>query len=320
MKQLFLLAAALGIAGCLGEAPKPAVAAPAPPGHSAPRAIWIWEDDTFRLLENESIRRTTFDFLTERKVSTLYLYADSYQGKNILVSEPAKYRAFIKKAHECGFKVQALLGSAYLRTQEYILPEKREPALRMFQAIIDFNKSSPGESKFDGVNVDIEPHLLPDWKERRTERSLQFLDLAAAFMEMKRESGETLAVGPAMPFWFDGIEITWRDQTKMLSEHAQEIFDYVALMDYRNLAHGSDGIISHARDELVYADKIGREVVVGVETGRSSPAKVTFHGKKLAVMEGELEKAESEFRKHESFAGFAIHHLSTYRAMKNTNN
>ena len=38
----------------------------------------------------------------------------------------------------------------------------------------------------------------------------------------------------------------------------------VVLMDYRDHAYGPDGILSHAQDELAYARKIGKRVMLGV--------------------------------------------------------
>lgn len=279
----------------------------------APRAIWIWEHDAFRMLDNARFKNETVDFLRKRNVTEIYLYADSYRGRNILTDEPQKYRNLLADMHEKGFKVQALLGSMYLRTQEYILPEKRAEAVAMFEAVLKFNASSDTDCRFDGINVDIEPHLLSDWRSERTLRATQYLELSAEFMRMKKRAGSAARVGPAMPFWFDGIEISWNGKKKPLNEHTQDIYDYVAIMDYRNFAAGSDGIIAHAKNELDYADSISKHVVIGIETGRSDPPKVTFFGKSLAVMETELELARAAFMRHPSFAGFAIHHLRPYR-------
>ena len=128
------------------------------PGHSAaaaPRAVWIWEEDAFRMLDKDKTQQEVETFLNQQHISTMYLYADEYYGRNILVSEPEKYRKLIASAHAKGFKVFALLGSGYLSTQEYILPEKRSVALRMFGRVIDFNRSTREvSSRFDGVNVD----------------------------------------------------------------------------------------------------------------------------------------------------------------------
>jgi hypothetical protein len=293
-----------------------AAASATPVQIAAPRAVWVWEEDTFRLLDREDSWPGTFAFLDRRKLATLYLYADEFRGRNILVDEPGKYRRLIAAVHRRGGRAYALLGSYYLDTPEYILPERRAIAIRMFERVLRYNAASDTESRFDGINIDIEPYLLDDWRSNRPRRADQYLDLAAEYMRLKRESGDTFAVGPAIPFWFDGIDdITWRGRRRRLSEHVQDLFDYVALMDYRNFARGADGIISHAEDELEYADRAGKAVVIGVETLRSEPRKVTFFGMGVAAMEEQLGIAEAEFAAHPSFAGFAIHHLGSYQVL-----
>lgn len=287
-----------------------------PAAADAPRAVWVWEDDAFQLLDRDDRWNKTFAFLARRKLTTVYLYADAYRGRNIIKDEPEKYRRLVAALHGRGCKVYALLGSMYLRTQEYILPERRAAAVRMFENVLRYNTGSAAVERFDGVNVDIEPYLLDDWRENRTLRAAQYLELAAEFMRLKREAGSALAVGPAMPFWFDGIDdIEWRGKRQRLSDHVQDIYDYVAIMDYRNFARGSDSIIAHATDEIAYADRTGKTVVIGVETLRTEPRKVTFYGMGRAAMEEQLRIAETEFSSHPSFSGFAIHHLGSYRIM-----
>lgn len=308
---LFLASAILAVVLFAGSA--------APAAAAAPRAVWVWETDTFRLLDREDQWDDTFAFLARWKLTTVYLYADKYKGRNIIRDKPEKYRRLIAAFHGRGFKVYALLGSMYLKTQEYILPERRVAAVQMFENVLRYDAGSAAAERFDGINIDIEPYLLDDWRANRTLRATQYLDLAAEFMRLKREAGDTLAVGPAMPFWFDGIDdIVWRGKHRRLSDHVQDIYDYVAIMDYRNSAQGSDGIIAHAADELEYADRIGKTVVVGVETLRTEPRKVTFYGMSHAAMEEQLKIAETEFSSHPSFSGFAIHHLGSYLIMSDS--
>lgn len=290
------------------------LASPAPA--AAKRAIWVWEQETFRMLDDARYRNGVTAFFTEKKIGTIYLYADSFRGRNILVDEPEKYRRYIAQMHSCGFEVYALLGSMYLKTQEYILPEKRAAAVLMFENVLRYNAAADTASRFDGANIDIEPYLLSDWGSQKTLRATQYLSLSTEFMRMNRKAGGALIMGPAMPFWWDGIEISYLGKRKKLSEHTQDIYDYVSIMDYRNFAAGGDGIISHASDELDYADAIGRKVVIGVETLKSDPPKVTFFGKGLAVMERELAIAEAALARHPSFSGFAIHHLRSYRSLR----
>ena len=187
----------------------------------------------------------------------------------------------------------------------------------MFATILDFNKSAANSlSQFDGINLDIEPYLLDDWRRARPLRAKQYLELSTTFMRMKADSGLHLIVGPAMPFWYDGIEnIEWGNKHRKLNECVQEIYDYVAIMDYRNKALGSDSIISLAEDELDYADKINKKVMIGVETLDTTPAKLTFHGMGNEYLEKQLALAQSVLLRHPSFGGFVIHHLLSYRAL-----
>ncbi len=290
------------------------------PGHAAdaaPRSVWIWEEDADRMLDNEEAQREVETFLEQQHISTIYLYADEFNGRNILVNEPGKYRKLIAGAHARGFKVFALLGSAYLRTHEYILPEKRPAAVRMFGAVLDFNRgTSDASSRFDGVNIDIEPYLLDDWTTGRPVRGRQYLELSAEFMRMKAAAGSSMLVGPAMPFWYDGIEdVEWHGQRRKLNEFVQDIYDYVAIMDYRNAAEGPDGILSHAQDELDYADRMNKKVMIGVETLETTPVKITFFGKDNKYFEAQLALAESAMIRHRSFGGFVVHHLRSYRIL-----
>jgi len=133
---------------------------------------------------------------------------------------------------------------------------------------------------------------------------------------MKAAAGSTMQVGPAMPFWFDGIEdVEWEGTRRPLSERVQDLYDYVAIMDYRNFAEGSDSIISHAEDELAYADRIGRPVMIGVETLKTTPPKVTFFGKGNKYFEEQLALAQAGLSRHRSFGGFVVHHLDSYRTL-----
>jgi hypothetical protein len=282
---------------------------------AAQRAVWIWEEDADRMLGNDEARREVETFLDRQHISTMYLYADEFHGRNLLGNEPEKYRKLIANAHARGFKVFALLGSAYLNTEEYILPEKRSAAVQMFGSVLEFNKNTPDESsRFDGVNIDIEPYILDDWSSLRPLRGRQYLELSAEFMRMKAEAGSSLLVGPAMPFWYDGIEdVECKGLRRKLNECVQDIYDYVAIMDYRNYAEGSDSIVSHALDELDYADRIGKMVMIGIDTIETTPAKLTFFGKGEKYLEAQLALAESAMTRHRSFGGFVVHHLKTYR-------
>lgn len=281
---------------------------------ATPRAVWTWERDSYAMLESAPAAAAAFAFLHGKRVDTIYLYADAYQGRNLIADEPQRYRDFIAQAHGRGFKVYALLGSAYLNTERYILPEQRPQAAAMLHRVLDYNAKAAPESRFDGVNLDIEPHLLDDWDDaHRVDLLRDFLDASAAWMAQKQASGQTLSIGPAVPFWFDGIDVQWHGRTKPASEHLADLYDYLALMDYRDHADGRDGIVAHAAKEMAYAEQIGRRIVIGLELTPNELKKVTFNHRTEADLQHEITATEAVYGKSKAFAGFALHHYRGYR-------
>jgi len=279
----------------------------------AERAIWIWEKESYAMVESTAAADEAITFLLSKKIRTLYLYADAFDGRNLIENRPDLYKKFIRHLHRRGLRAYALLGSAYLHTETYILPENRAQALAMFRRVLNYNASARSSERFDGANLDIEPHILAQWKDNKNQLLLQFLDLGQALMELKKKSGQTLAVGPAIPFWLDGIELAWNGKRKPVSDHVLDIYDYAALMDYRDRAEGKDGIISHALNELRYAGRRGRKVVIGVETTPNEIKKVSFNHLAEPDLERELALAQKAFSGKPAFAGFVLHHYRGYR-------
>ena len=297
----------LGLALALILPPR-AQATPAP----GDRAAWVWERDSYAMVESRTMADEAFAFLRDKGVNVLYLYADAWQGRNLIVDRPEAYRRFIARAHDEGFKVYALLGSAYLETEEYVLPGRLGDAGAMFQRVLDYNAAAAEGERFDGVNYDIEPHLLDAWDTRRTALLLGFLDMTADFARRRKAAGQTLAIGPAMPFWWDNIAIDWRGRTRPMSEHVADLTDYVALMDYRNEAEGNDGIVDHAEAEIAYAARSGRKVVIGLELTPSEPRKVTFNHLTETDLARAMRLTERALGDNPAFGGFVLHHYRGY--------
>ena len=280
----------------------------------AQRAIWMWEPESYAALEQPTVAQDSIQFLLSKNIHTLYLYADAYQGRHILRDQPQRYADLITRLHAQGIRVHALLGSWYLHTERYVKPSHRAQARAMFQQVLDYNAGAPTSARFDGISLDIEPHLLDEWDTHKIELLEQFIELSHIWMQMKQASGQTLAVGIAMPFWWDGIAVSWRGVTRPTSEHLQGLYDHVALMAYRDHALGSDGILSHSEDELNHARRIGKTVWVGVETAPNEIRKVSFHHLREVDLERELTIVEERLRADPAFGGIVLHHFASYRA------
>jgi hypothetical protein len=304
--------AALLLSAALLAAPLSAAAAEAA-DRAGPRAIWTWEGESYAMLDSEGMAAQGIAFLQAKGIGTVYLYADAWRGRNLIVSDPARYRRLLRRLHGAGLQVYALLGSGYLHTERYVLPRHRDEAVAMLQRVLDYNQAAAPEERFDGANLDIEPHILAEWPSRKMELLAGFLDMSAALMRAKARSGQQLAIGPAIPFWLDGIQLEWQGRRKPVSQHVQDIYDYVALMDYRDHADGGDGLVSHAMDELAYGEAIGRPVLIGIETMPNEIRKVSFHHLREADLERELAATSRSVGAMRSFGGYVVHHYAAYR-------
>ena len=278
------------------------------------RSVWIWEPETFRLLDDLEYRATVIRFLRQRHVDRVYLYADEYKGRNPIRETPELYRSLVSELRGKGIDVHALLGSYYLKTETYVLPENQKAARAMLRRVLAYNDASKSPERFTGAHFDVEPHMLDAWTTDRLELSVLFLERLDEWMTIADKSG--LEVSAAVPFWLDRYEVEWRGRLRGMNEHVQATVDVIVLMDYRDKADGRDGILRHAEDELRWAAAHDKRVVIGLETGESEPSKVTFRQEGNAALSRELRKVEKALAGNRAFAGFAIHHLDTWMKLR----
>ncbi|MCY9592119.1 hypothetical protein PC41400_04295 [Paenibacillus chitinolyticus] len=295
------------------------------------RSMWIWENASYNLIRTPGSRQVLDAMAKDTKtfgqdpVTTLYLGVDKLGGADMLEDERPEVRDFVRWAHAQGYRVQALIAGGTVPPYFGTYPRYREDALREFEKVLNYNLASKSAEQFDGVNVDTEPYSLPDFKTGYPDVQIQYLDMLAALMERKEASGLSLPVGPAIPRWYDSSDtaksITWNGSTKWLSEHIQDTADYIAIMDYRDQADGSVGIIQQAQGEIDYANKIGKpnSVILGVETkdiaDGGDPETISFSEEGRSYMERELDKVYAAFEGNAAFGGIALHHYDTLRAL-----
>lgn len=273
-----------------------------PPATAAECATWVWKADALHVIEDPSDMRQALSLARQRHITTLYLYADAVHDQGLLVRRAADYQHFIRRAHGAGLRVFALLG-----------PDWRTSAMTMFQRVLDYNRSATPSERFDGVNLDIEPYNIDGWRRNKHELLRQYLDLGNALMDLKRASGQTLLVGPAIPFWFADLPLRWRGVSGSVTQHVLAVFDYAVVMDYRNQAEGGNGIIDHAAASLAIAAHQGKPVLIGIEVGPSKQRNASFWGRTERDLNHALFQTEHAFRDNRAFIGFAIEDYGAYR-------
>ncbi|WP_010276632.1 cadherin-like beta sandwich domain-containing protein [Paenibacillus senegalensis] len=291
------------------------------------RAIWIWEPEAYKLLLNPGSRDVLDAFAQDTEtfgsdpITTFYLAIGPFAGIDILEDDPGKVRDFIAWAHERGYQVHACIAGGtsppYMGAYERYHPM----AIREIERVINYNIAAGDNEKFDGINVDIEPYIAPDFANAYPSLQLQYLDGLSKMIERRDTAGINLPFGPAIPRWYDtsdnAKDITWNGSTKWLSEHIQDISDYISIMNYRDTADGSAGIIAQAQGEINYADSIGKpgSVVIGVETldvaNSGDPSVITFREEGRTHMEAELDKVNTAFAHNPSYGGIAMHHYDS---------
>jgi hypothetical protein len=293
------------------------------------RALWIWENESYPLILNPG-SRTVLDAMSsdtatfgQDQIHTWYVAVGKYNGIRMLEDKRAEVRDFIRWAHDRGYRVQALIAGGTTPPYFGAYSRYRKQAVAEFEGILNYNLSSKESERFDGVNIDTEPYSLPDFKSNKPSVQIQYLEMLKTLMERKQASGLSLQVGAAIPRWFDtspdASNIPWNGSVKPLSEHIQDMLDYISIMDYRDQAEGSAGIIEQARGEIEYANQIGKpySVIIGVETkdiaDGGDPATITFNEEGRLYMEAELEKVYAAFDGNAAFGGIAIHHYESIR-------
>ena len=164
-----------------------------------------------------------------------------------------------------GLQVLALDGAP-----DYALPSGHGDLFRMVGEVAAYNNAVTGAERLDGLHLDIEPYLLPQWSDEREETVVSFLLTLDALRERTEEADLLLEV--AVPFWFDSVPLRRprgdRIESSTLVDAVLERIDSIAVMDYRTTVDGSNGVLALAESELAAAAEHGRDVWIGLETTR----------------------------------------------------
>ena len=108
-----------------------------------------------------------------------------------------------------------------------------------------------------------------------------------------------------IPFWFDD-EVKYEETTKKVYEHIIDCSSKVVVMSYRDTA---EKIYSISKDEIEYANSVGKQISVSVNMTSNEGDNVSFQEENKEVLNTELEKLSSVISKNFSVA---IHHIKTW--------
>lgn len=258
-------------------------------------ATWIWDAKRIETQSEEIIA-----FAKQNGINLIYLHI-----KPVEVSHGA-YRSFNKQANAAGIKVEALGGDP-----NWAYEANRESISYLVNWVKAFNSRAAEDERFQGIHVDIEPYVLPDWEKDRENIVRQWLEnVEYLVVETKKDSN--LPVSADLPFWIDEIEVPGTSQK--VSGWMLERLDSITLMAYRNYTQGTNGIVDIVQNIVVEADELReRSVIVGVNIRDSMEGEnVSFHAHGTDEMKSQLAILQKELSGNPSFAGSAIHDFESW--------
>lgn len=270
------------------------------------RAVWVWDAKKY---------------LSSASIDEFILFCRSNKVGLALVDLPDDLTSaadFVAACRSENIRVHALTGSP-----EMARADKHSKLTAFIDRVVDYNSRCGRRARIGGIHVDVEPYLLKEFSAETGGA------VANEYVEMLRTGARNgglrtqgLLFGADIPFWFDTRteEGKYRYQSggRPLFEHAIDATDYVCIMSYRNKVDGRDGIIEISQTEVDYAEKIGKHVFVGVETGTGDgiPAKTTFAQRSRADVIEAFSRIERVFETNACFTGTAIHHYGSWRELR----
>ena len=207
-------ARAMDVNGRSGESSTTYVAlrgaeAETPVRYDQDRSMWIWEraldEAVFSTAARDRLGAVMDDTETfdSDPIRTIYLGVDAYGDKDDARDSRDEVADFVTWARDRGYHVQATVAGG---TQPpYFGCAGAVRALRgdEFEKVLNYNLAVSEDARFDGINVDIEPYILGEWKVPGNNLPNRWLEALETLIARRDASGLPILVGPAIPRWLD---------------------------------------------------------------------------------------------------------------------
>ncbi len=239
--------------------PRPLLAIPGAPTDGL--GMWVWSKSSFATAE---ARQRLVRFSVKYGINHLDVQIRFTKDRqNPRLQDEEAFRDLILLAGRYGITTAALRGNPRMFSAQ-----NHERSLRELNAIIDFSESLPEKSSFKGVKYDVEPYLTKEWKVRGKPLNTLMHDYLAFLRKAKatlNERAPHLWLAVDTPFWWDKDEfaLEFEGKQKRFNEHVQDLTDFIVIMSYRCSAKK---VLSIAEDEVRYAGRIGKVVLLSLET------------------------------------------------------
>jgi len=254
-----------------------------------------------------------------KPVNRIYLSA-GWHGFDQISVDDQKLRAFIREVHDAGMEIYNLQG--YHR---WATPSGQDAAVRIIDNVLAFNRDSDASGRFDGIVLDIEPYLLKtsnkdelDWKQDQAQAWRIYLEvleqLAARVRQYNESQPRDIQLGECIPAWYPrdhgGGGANFRD--------VMDRVDFVWVMNYYDTP---DKLDQMAKDEIAYAGRIGKPIVIGLNViEQDSSLDVgganTFWDDGQRALENVIRSFENKYRDAPQFNEVSIFTYAYYKNLK----
>ncbi|HSI67938.1 MAG TPA: amidase [Planococcus sp. (in: firmicutes)] len=259
------------------------------------KATWLWNP---WMINNDEAG--TLDFLVSKDVNKVYLQIDPDIPSSV-------YQSFNAKAAEKGIDILALDGAP-----DWVAPKGEAKQTKLMAWLADYQKNSTNPQQFKGIHLDVEPYLYSGWKMNQAKTITSFQSLLVKAKNSAAALG--LPLEADLPFWFDEISYKNTHGKGVLAEWVIAKTDGVTLMAYRDTA---PMIIEIVKNEVAYAKKHGKLIIIGVETGYTDEGnRVSFYEEGEAYMNGQLTLVQIHYSGAGGFGGIAVHHVDSWKQLK----
>lgn len=253
------------------------------------KATWLW--DATLLQDAEDI----VSFLTTHRFNTVFVQIDEHVPQAI-------YAEFVQHANEQHIAVYALDGSPDWVTDDKLFHD-------YFQWLRDYTKHY-AHAPFQGIHLDVEPYLHPNWHD---DTALVVEQFQAMIVQAQQQAAAlNLPIEADLPFWFDEVAYSNAFGEGNVAQWVIEQLDGVTIMAYRNNA---DDVIDITKHELQFAKEAKKPLTIAIETMASDEGDfVSFYGQDETYVNEQLRDISKAVRGR-NFAGFAIHHYSSFKEL-----
>lgn len=281
------------------------------------QGIWAWR---FEWISTPEAREELLSFCEDHGYNLILMQVHLDKNSDPMVfRDPEAMRALVVDAAARGIAVEALDGA-----KDMALEENWPRTLQILDAVLTFNETLPDDAKLAGMHYDIEPYIMPEWKQGGETRLKIMQDLLAFYVLARaeiEERGQGMVLACDIPFWYDNkvdpddnCVLEFNGETKNLHKHIQDLCDYVGIMSYRRHATGSNSVTYHVESELAYAEEIGKFVTPALETIELKDVpQITFYGLPAEDFWNTQAEVIETFKDRPGFGGMLTH---SWRGMR----